>query len=438
MSNQQNEAPRKLGFKEKDKKEILKEKLYIANHYASDLKLIFDEKPGAVKFNPKPTEEIKSDNIDFEKLNMELKDDIYFQVGPFAHKKKIKLRSNYNFYLKYDKTGSPVSSFDGSTFEVEACGKTFKLLHSTGYISAGKGVQNFEVTEKEKNKRYTLKAGGKYIGISLEGRVLLYDNTNSIDTLWYVEDQSIDLSARVGPFFHGSWVILNSPVHKAYFRYTTEDAPITDPYHPMPFYVENQPGTKKFRLMYYKGYMVCTVTNGFDFEVSENPNPEKNGFLLKAGGKYLGVSKVTTGIVQLYDNYDCNETKWLCTRFDPISYSLKQFCHLGKLKLKSYYFRSLYLKTETNKAPIISEQGTVFTCYALGNMFKLMNGTLPLCTDKPSNNIFTVYMFDKPNEYGFALGTGNLGKMMFIGCGNDGKVNLYPSHTYYETRWFPE
>lgn len=439
--NNQNEGIKKLGFQENDPKQSLKEKFYLANHYASSLNEIFEEKPGAIKFNPKQTEEIMTNNtIDFEKLNIGLKDDIYFQIGPFAHKKKIKLRSNYNFYLQYDKNGTPISSFDGSIFEVEACGKTFKLLHSTGYISAGKGVQNFEVTEKEKNKRYTLKAGGKYIGMSIEGRILLYDSSNSIDTFWYVEDQSVDTSAKIGPFYHGSWVILQSITHKAYFRYTTDDQPFTESTHPLPFFIENQPGTKKFRLIYYKGYMVCTVTNGFDFEIFENPNPEKNGYFLKAGEKYLGVSRVTLGIVQLYDSCDQNETKWLCTKFDPSSYSLNnQISHLSKVKLKSYYFRNYYLKTEANKIPIISTQGTTFTCYLVGNMFKFMNEkNLPLCTDQANNNIFIVYVFDPVRENGIAIGTGNPGKLMFIGCGNDGKINLYPSHTYYETRWIPE
>lgn len=412
----------------------------LINHYSYNLSRILEPIPTALKVNifSFPRSIPSNSNIDLEKFYGELKDDVYYTVGPFSHKNTIYLRSQYNYYLSMDKNRVPITSYSPTPFQLEACGKSFKISTQFGNLMAGKGSIHFEVQEKEIGKRYSIRAGEKYIGIGPDGKVYLYDEDNVIDTIFHVEDDSVDRSFRIGPFQHGNWVYLESVHNHGFFRYSNEDTPQTDPILKMPFFCEHVSGTKKFRLTYYRGFIVCTVNNGYDFEVIEHSNPEKNGYTLRSGGKCLGVSNYTRGIVCLYDHFDYSETRWIVKPFNPVCFCIGKIQHLAKVKLKAYYFRDQYLRTEPGKIPIISTEGSSFVCYQMGNMFRLYNGSFPLCTDKAEHNILWVHEFNPPNENGYSFSTGDPGEQLYLGCANDGVINLYPSSNYCETRWFLE
>jgi hypothetical protein len=363
-----------------------------------------------------------------------LEDDTSFFVGPFSHEKKIKLRSTFPFYLRYDK-GIAISDFDGDIFTIQVENRKFIFHYKKNGSIVGPNLSNeFEVVDINKTGKYALLCGEKYLGMTVEGRVMLFDHCKLVGTHWVIEDLGIDRSFSVGPFKHGGFVTLQSLANNSLFRYNVNNYPVVDSYSPMVFFVEYALN-RKFRLYYWKGYVVTTIRNGYDFEVEMNGT---DGFCLNAAEKYLGVISNQMGVVAVYDQGKTLETTWKVMPFDPFKYSVGILHHRQKVKLSSYYWRSHYLKIDRMKPAHLTLEGSIFTVYQVGNCFKFLDGSHSLCTDNPNNDVFVVYQFDPIQLNGYALGTGDPGKYMFLGCARDGRIQLYPGHKFCESRWFIE
>lgn len=311
-----------------------------------------------------------------------------------------------------------------------------QFKHQFGYIVLN-NTNTFDAIEIQKTGRYSLTASDKFLGISPEGNVANYKNNNLIDTHFIIEDLKVKNDYSVGPFKHGNWIILKNVANRGYFRYNLQDQPTTDLYSPMVFFVEALPN-KKFRLYYWKGFVVCTLKNEFDFEVIEIPQSQKPPVYSLKTSKFLGVDPKRPGHVAIYDSCNYNESRWNVDLFNPKIYKVGDIHHRMQVKFRPYYYKNYYLTINLNAPLSLSQQGTIFTMYQLGNSFRIMANNLSLCTDHPSHNVFFVYCFEPKEVNGYAIGSGSPGKILFIGSAKDGKVGLYNHYKFAESRWFIE
>lgn len=211
----------------------------------------------------------------------------------------IALKSYYGTYFGYLKNGSPIASTQKSqdtTFTVYRNGDYYQLKSSHGFFAvSAKSDQNlFKITQHKSG--YSLEINGKYLGISNDGKVKIYDNDNNWESRFYPESVSQGDNKSQVELSHGSKIAFKT-IWGNYFYYNQRGNPIAGPLDQLSIFTVETHGTG-YRFATPNRKYACTTSGNVLFKVYKF----KNGVSIKSGDFYLGVTK--DGHVKLYKNED--------------------------------------------------------------------------------------------------------------------------------------
>jgi hypothetical protein len=248
--------------------------------------------------------------------------------------KVIAFKTRWGTYVYY-KDFKPTVSFSvlhETKFTCKRLGSKFQFTDPNGLnLVAASGSDNtFTVIEHyqpQVNGYSLLSDGGSYLGVSQDGRVLLYKSTTPTETRFYPvvmpnsttqiqKKESVKrITFSLGLFKDGEGIALKSK-HGSYFYYDDQNEPkVTFTKNENCQFIVEQHGDR-FKLRTINFSYACTTQSNFTlFKITEYNNPQQNGYSLFSGDKYLGIS--LAGDVLCYKD----DSSW-DTRFFPETYTL--------------------------------------------------------------------------------------------------------------------
>lgn len=244
------------------------------------------------------------------------------QSSLIQHGRTIAFKSCWGTFVYYNQFFSPsVSKYliNDCKFKVEQVGSKFKFKDPRDLnLVACTGTDNtFTVTEYQDKSYSLLSDGGSYLGVSNDGRVLLYKTCHQKETKFYpvVLDNNTTYQVTqnvtkksIGIFGDGQTLCLKSK-WGTYFYYDDDNYPCTSMTKNKNCKFTIEQYGDKFKLRTINFSYACTSKSTYSlFTVVQYENPQLNGYSLFSGEKYLGISK--DGKVLCYDNDKGWESRW--------------------------------------------------------------------------------------------------------------------------------
>ena len=224
------------------------------------------------------------------------------QIHPIFEKgNKLKFKTNTGMYFYYSDKGSPISTYDSdlAIFTVEKNGDFYQFKNKNKiYMLTTQGNNLFDVNE-HKNGYYTLCSGNKFLGVSNDNRVLIFNSDNGNETRFYPEL----IEQQKNYLINGNSITFKTN-NGNYFYYNDSGSPIAGPYHKNSVFKVEQEGTL-FKFKNPNGVYMLTTSGNTKFNVVKNIN---GYYTLFSGEYFLGVSSENK--VMIYKSDTGKETRF--------------------------------------------------------------------------------------------------------------------------------
>eukprot|EP01080_Neovahlkampfia_damariscottae_P005904 gene5904-9734_t len=280
------------------------------------------------------------------------------------------------------------------------------------FLTAESGNTRFYVSQISNG--YKLQSeSGKYLGLSADGRLLIYNDDSSINTRWNVTSYD---NTDVGKTFKHGDIIALKRCNQMYFGYNSKSSPIstnsiTDENH---FIVEKHGIEYKFKSKKYNFYAVCAKSTDTNFILSK----ETSGFSLFSNGKVL-----------VFENSLAWETRFYPVKIKPKNLLLKKGSKIVFRTTRGYYF---YYDNSGKPTAGVYCKNAIFNVEQYENKFKFKdsNGFYMLTTK--GNQLFTITEF-----IGSSL-ISLFSRSHYLGVGKDEMICVYDSNSGENRKFYLE
>jgi hypothetical protein len=240
----------------------------------------FNDVQGPLKFAVSLYNE--NDSITYNPYKEEPKQDLIDSIGPFMDGKKFCLRSYWGTYISYGKNFAPLvvnQTNKDCIFTVELSKNRFTFKDSRNLKLTAEAEKNtFKVVQLQDPEvnGYTFQSiTGKYLGISSDMVLSIYNDSKSQNTKWFPEIPG-DKLLGVGSFYKGSKLAIKTNENK-YLNYKNNEISFSNGLSSTCHFSVNQIDEKTFNLIDSFGNLV-KFNNCSDIIITEYEDPHKNGF----------------------------------------------------------------------------------------------------------------------------------------------------------------
>eukprot|EP01080_Neovahlkampfia_damariscottae_P001229 gene1229-11319_t len=377
----------------------------------------------------------EGDTISFIPNKTEPKQSFIDNVGPFEHGKKLCLRSFWGTYASYGSNYSPTivnETNKDCVFTVELSKNKFTFKDSRKLkLTAETGNTEFKIVAlKDPDVNgYTFQSkSGKYLGISSDMTLKIYNDSKSQNTKWFPEEPSSKLLG-VGPFYKDSKLVVKTSDSK-YIEFKNDEISLSTKVTPFCYVKIEQIDDGKFKFIDSTGNLIKFL-NYDEISIKELDVSYEKGFTFQIKNeKFISIDKNgKINFVQSSLNLE--------TRFYPF-YPKKA---VGPFKdgavislrthLEKYFFYNTTMQPDV-KDEIDSE--TKFTVHQFCDQFLLTgsNNLHVVCTTS-ADKLFKVIENDTEiKSYSLLFNSGK-----YLGVSTKSRVLVYSNTDSSDTKWYP-
>jgi hypothetical protein len=380
----------------------------------------FNDVQGPLKFAVSLYNE--NDSITFNPNKEEPKQVLIDSIGPFMEGKKFCLRSYWGTYISYGKNFAPLvvsQTNKDCIFTVELSKNRFTFKDSRNLKLTAEAEKNtFKVVQLQDPEvnGYTFQSiTGKYLGVSSDMVLTIYNDSKSQNTRWFPEVPGEKLLG-VGAFYKGAKLAIKTN-QNTYLSYKNNEITLSNRLSSTCHFSVNQIDEKTFNLMDGFGNVV-KFNNSSDITITEFENPHNDGFTFQfKDSNYLSTEG---GKLNYVPSSISKETRFY--PFFPKS-AIGPFKDGTRLVLKTHLDKYFHYNQTLN--PDVSKEilpENKFTVSQFEDKFVLIDdrGNPAVCSTS-SDKLFTLVKNDSTDTVSYSL-LYTSGK--FLGVSKKGKTVL--------------
>ena len=238
----------------------------------------------------------EGDTITFLPQKTEPKQNTIDKIGPFEDGKKICLRSFWGTYVSYNTNFQPQivnETNKDCVFTVKLSKNKFSFTDSRKLkLTAEAGNSEFKIIalkDAEVNGYTFQSKSGKYLGISSDMTLKIYNDSKSQNTKWFPEEPSSKLLG-VGPFYKGSKLVVKTSKSK-YLEFKNDEIVFVTKLTPFCSIKIEQIDSGKFKFFDSTGNLI-KFSKYDEITIKELENSHEKGFTFQVkDDKFIEVNE---------------------------------------------------------------------------------------------------------------------------------------------------